>query len=193
LQVYVGILANVATGHLAVLSIAFFVDTTSLGFYTLALTLATPLSMVPNTIGTTLFKRFASSATIPPLVSWFTFGITIAALGIFLVSVKMVLLFLYSGDYLPAASLAYLIAIGCTFHGLGDFYNRFLGAHGKGKELRNSALLQGAWNLVGFTALVHLGGVAGAAVARAISGAIYFSALFFYYQRVTGEQKDANP
>ena len=49
-----------------------------------------------------------------------------------------------------------------AFHGLGGFFNRFLGAHGKGKELRNAALSTGGIILVGCIVLLPCYGAVGA-------------------------------
>ena len=77
--------------------------------------------------------------------------------------------------------LAYYTSIGAIFHGLGDFFNRFLAAHGKGKQLRNSNFQIGIVNLLGYILLVDIFGVYGAAITRLLAGIVYFSIMLFYY------------
>ncbi len=187
--VYIGILANVATGHLGGLSIGYFIDNVNVGYYALALVTATPLTMIPSAVGTTFFKDFANRNTMPQKATAITFVLSICALVIFFLLIKEVILLLYSAKYIAAVPLAYLVSIGCVFHGLGDYYNRFLGAQGRGKDLRNSAFAQGVWNVLGFTVLVYFLGVKGAAITKCFSGIIYFVALFIYYNKFTGDHK----
>jgi O-antigen/teichoic acid export membrane protein len=181
--VYVGSLANVATGHLGGLSIGYFIDNVNVGYYALALVTATPLAMIPGAVGTTLFKDFANRSTMPRKATAITFVLSIGTLVILLIVIEKVILLLYSEKYIAAVPLAYLVSIGAVFHGLGDYYNRFLGAQGRGKDLRNSAFVQGLWNVLGFTVLVYFLGVKGAAITKCFSGIIYFAAIFIYYKK----------
>lgn len=66
-------------------------------------------------------------------------------------------------------------------HGLGDMFNRFLGAHGKGKEIRNGAFICGAIVVLGSTILVYFFEITGAVVTKLLSDIIYFMVMYFYY------------
>jgi O-antigen/teichoic acid export membrane protein len=184
IPIYTGILANVVTAHIGAMSVAYFVDNINLGFYSLALTLALPIGMIPSAVGTTLFKQFANSETIPRKPTRMTFMLTMATLIAYLLIIKRLFIALYPPAYLPTISLARLIAVGSCLHGLGDYFNRFLGAQGKGKELRNTAFVQGFWNVFGFTLLVSLYGVNGAAIAKCLSGLVYFAMIYSYRRRL---------
>jgi len=180
-HVYIGVLAGVASGRLGGLSIGYFLDTTNVGFFSLASTITAPLMMIPNSVGTTFFKSFADRAKISTRVILLTIMLSICALGIFLLIMKPVFLLLYPVEFTPAIAIAYWIAFARVMHGLGDFFNRFLGAHGKGKELRNGAIAVGVINVSGHILLVYLIGVTGAAVTMIISSAVYLSMMVFYY------------
>ena len=187
LQVYIGILAGVATGHMAGLSIGYFIDNTNVGFYSLALTTAMPLSMIPNAVGTTFFKDFANRDSIPKKATAVTLVLSIGALIFFLLIIKKVILILYSSEYSAVVPLAYLVSIGCIFRGLGDYVNRFLGAHGKGKELRNGTFANGISNVFGYTVLVYAIGVKGAAITKIISDFVYWYMMYYYYRKFRRE------
>ncbi len=59
----------VASNYLAGITLGVFnEDNTEVGFYTLALTVTTPLSTLPAIIGTTYFKQFATQPCIPSKV-----------------------------------------------------------------------------------------------------------------------------
>lgn len=69
LQLYIGSLFMVASNYLAGITLGVFnEDNTEVGFYTLALTVTTPLSTLPAIIGTTYFKQFATQPRIPSKV-----------------------------------------------------------------------------------------------------------------------------
>ena len=191
-QDYIGTIANVATAQLAGFSIAYFIDNTNVGFYSLALTIAMPLSMIPSAVGTTFFKDFANRDSIPLKATAVTIVLSIGALIFFLLIIKKVILLLYSAEYNSVVPLAYLVSIGCTFRGLGDYFNRFLGAHGKGKELRNGAFANGISNVIGYTVLVYAFEVKGAAVTKIISDFIYWYMMYYYYKKVKKELQFKN-
>lgn len=180
-HVYLGVLAGVASGRLGGLSIGYFLDTTTVGFFALASTITMPLMMIPNSVGTTFFKSFAQKTEISPVVIFLTVVLAVCALGIFIVIIKPIFLLLYPKEFVPAIPIAYLIAISRVVHGIGDFFNRFLGAHGRGKELRNGAMAVGVINVLGHILLVYLIGVNGAAITMIISGSVYLLMMLLYY------------
>lgn len=186
LQVYYGSLANVSIQNIAGVSLGILgADNTFVGFYTLALTVTTPLMMLPNVIGTTYFKQFAHQKCIPHKVINATYlmsGITMIGFCLFIYPVVNIL---YSESYSEVAFYASIMAIGFTLQGLGDVYNRFLGAHGLGNYLRNAAFISGGVAFIGYTFGVYYGGITAAIVTRILSSAIYFFVTFFYYKKET--------
>mgnify|MGYP003315223220 CR=1 FL=1 len=88
---------------------------------------------------------------------------------------------LYEDSYASVAIYAKYLAFGTTIHGIGDMFNRFLGSHGKGKELRNGAFLCGLVMVFGNIGLGFLYGIQGAVLTRIFSSLSYCLAMFFYY------------
>lgn len=189
-QVYIGVLAGVASARLGGLSIGYFIDNTNVGYFSLALTVTMPLRMIPNAVGTTFFKDFANRNSIPKKATAFTLILSISALFFFVMLIKKVILLLYSSEYIAVVPLAYIVSIGSIFHGIGDYINRFLGAHGKGKELRNGAFAVGISNILGYTVLVYILGTKGAAITKMISGLIYCYMMYFFYMKYRKLQID---
>jgi len=186
-QVYIGFLTGVASANLGGLSIGYFIDNTNVGFYSLALATAMPLTMIPNAVGTTFFKDFANRDSIPKKATAVTLVLSIGALIFFLLIIKKVILLLYSSEYSAVVPLAYLVSIGCVFHGFGDYINRFLGAHGKGKEIRNNNFAICITNILGYTILVKTFGVIGAIFTKLIAGLTYLIIMYYYYKRYQKE------
>jgi len=70
---------------------------------------------------------------------------------------KQVVVLLYSHEYLAVVPLVYFISISNVLHGSGDYVNCFMGAHGKGKELRNTTLIIGIFNIMSYIILIYFG------------------------------------
>lgn len=183
IKVYFGIIFGVVSGNLGALSIGYFLDTTQVGFYSLAVIISKPLTMIPNTVGTTFFRDFSRSNYISKNIIVVTFSLSLIALSIIFISIKKIVLLLYTEYYIDTVELVYFVSIGSLAHGFGDFFNRFLGAHGKGRELRNGAIMTGSTNIFGFFFLVYFFGSRGAALTKLISGAVYCFSMFYFYLR----------
>ncbi len=182
-QVYIGFLTGVATNQLGGLSIGYFIDNTNVGFFSLALTITMPLAMIPNAVGTTFFKDFANRNSIPEKSTKVTVIFSIFALLVFLLVVKRVVLLLYTKEYIEVIPMVYILSFGCVFHGLGDYINRFLGAHGKGKEIRNNNFAICIVNILGYTILTYALGVIGATITKLIASLTYLCMMYYYYKR----------
>ena len=181
-NVYIGSLVGVSTGYLAGITLGQFCDdNANVGFYTLAATLATPLAMLPSIIGTTYFKQFASQSRIDRKVLFGSIGLTIVSCILFIVIIKYIVLFLYNESYYCVAKFASWIAVGTCMHGLGDMFNRFLGAHGQGKQLRNGAIACGIVLVTGSFVLVYFYQVYGAIITKIISSGVYLGMMVYYY------------
>lgn len=183
LNVYYGSLVNVSVQYIAGICLGLFsLDNKDVGYYTLALTITMPLMMLPNVVATTYFKRFASLSCIPNKVIWSTYLISIFSFIAFLLLIFPVVGFLYSTSYEAVALYASFLAFGSTFQGLGDIYNRFLGAHGEGKMLRNAAWASGFVAIIGYTIGIYYYGIVAALSTRVASSIVYYGWLLFYYK-----------
>lgn len=191
LQVYYGSLANLSIQYIAGVSLGVFGnDNTNVGYYTLALTVTSPLMMLPNVIGTTYFKQFAHQSFIPRKLLLGTYLMSIASLCAFIILIYPIVDILYNDSYANVAFYASVMAIGFTLHGLGDVYNRFLGAHGKGSYLRNAAWISGFISLVGYTIGIYFYGITAAIITRILSSSIYYFSLLFYYRKFRGMNRN---
>ena len=181
-NVYLGSLAGVATGYIAGITLGQFCDNNAnVGFYTLAVTISGPLAMLPTIIGTTYFKKFASQERINPKVLKWSVLLTAGSFVLYVACIKYIVAFLYDDSYSQVSTIASWLAIGMSLHGLGDMFNRFLGAHGKGREIRNGAFLCGGVLIVGSILFVWLWQVKGAVATKILSDAVYFAAMLWYY------------
>ena len=182
IQLYYGSLAMLATNYIGGVTLgAFNSDNINVGFYTLALTITSSLSMLPGIVGTTYFKQFASMDRIPPKVLKVTMIITFATCIVFILLIKPLVEFLYSESYKMVGVYAVWMSVGFCIHGIGDMINRYLGSHGKGIPIRNSSFICGVIRVLGYTLLVYLWDINGAIITNILSSTIYTLVLVFYY------------
>ncbi|TDQ31170.1 lipopolysaccharide biosynthesis protein [Zeaxanthinibacter enoshimensis] len=179
--IYFGSLAGVATTHIAGLSIAYFLNNSQVGFFMLALTICSPLLVIPSVIGTIYFKQFVDMRAIPKKVFLFSLASTLLALVIFYLLIDYMIITFYTKSYLPVSSISKYLIIAFIFHGLGDLFNRFLGAKGEGKKLRNAAFIVGFVNIAGYTLLIKYFDMNGAILTKVIASALYLIVMYRYY------------
>ncbi|MBN2858623.1 MAG: oligosaccharide flippase family protein [Candidatus Delongbacteria bacterium] len=189
-HVYLGTLFGVASTSFAPVVLSYFSDSNvSVGYFSLAITVTAPLMMIPSVVGTTMFKEFANSPKIPAKATYATLGSSLVTLLLFLLIIKPVIIFLYTDKFIDVVPLAYIVSIAQILHGYGNYYNRFLGAHGLGKKLRNGAFLVGISNLAGFVFLVPAFGAYGAAFTKLSSGLVFVVSMYIYYIYYTRSNK----
>jgi len=182
LQVYYGSLASVSVQYIAGITLGMFATNNSnVGFYSLALTVTGPLAMLPSIIGTTYFKSFAHEDCISRKVMTNTFIMSAVSLFGFIALIYPIVGILYDERYSAVALYACILSIGFTFHGLGDMFNRFLGAHGKGAYLRNGAFIAGGISLLGYTIGVYFFDIWGAILTKILASLAYFASMVLYY------------
>ncbi len=188
-HLYSGAMAMVATNYLAGLMLGVFNDdNTNVGYYTLALTLTTPLSYLPGIIGTAYFKRFVNEPAIPQKVLRATMLLTVASCVLFMSFIHIVVDWFYPATYAIVARYAAWLAIAFSVHGVGDMINRFLGSHGHGVPIRNSSYMCGAFKVFGFIVLVWLWNVDGALITNVVSSSIYTLVLYIYYRKIVNKR-----
>ena len=187
IQLYLGSLAMVATNYLAGVTLGIFnADNTNVGFYTLALTLTQPLSYLPGIVGTAYFKKFVHEPHIPGKVLWVTIGMTVASCVVFMILISPLVNIMYDESYSIVGKYASALALGFSFHGVGDMFNRYLGSHGQGNSIKYSCYISGIFKILGSVFLVMFWNVNGAVLTVIISSAIYCLCLYLYYKKYIG-------
>lgn len=192
-SVYLGSVFAVGFSQLTGVLISYFSpDNSGVGYYSLAMTIAAPLAFIPNVIATTHYKDFSVSNKVPQKLLKVTAGISIAALIATNILVGPFIKIFYGIEFSPVIRLTYIVSFGIIMNGLADFFNRFLGSHGKGKALRNSAFIVGLSVLILNVSLIPLFGEKGAAWTTFFSGIIYFVCMYLYYRALIAELNRLN-
>lgn len=187
-DVYIGSLFAVGVANLATLIISNFDPSNSnegVGFFNLAITFTAPLALIPNIIATTHYKEFAGLQKIPLKLLKTTILLTLGSLLILWVIIGPFIDLFYGKQYHSTIELTLILSLGIAAHGMADFFNRYLGAHGKGKMLRNSSILVGVSLLVTNFLFIPIWHEKGAVFARFISGLVYLINMIFFYKKYT--------
>lgn len=184
IHLYYGSLAMVATQYISGITLGLFnTDNSEVAYYTLSLTIATPLSFLPSIIGTAYFKKFATQDYIERKVLVHTVILTFLSCVLFLIVINPLVKFLYSEEYSQVGLFASFLAIGTCIHGFGDMLNRFLGAHGQGIQIRNVSYACGLVLVVGSVLFVYWYGIMGAIATRILSDVVYTGLMVYYYNK----------
>lgn len=182
IQLYMGSLVMVTTNYLAGITLGLFnSDNSEVGFYTLALTITSPLSTLPAIIGTTLFKKFASQPCIPTKIIVSTVLITSATWLLFLLLINTIVGILYTERYAIVGIYASFLSVGCCIHGIGDMFNKYMCSHGQGVSIRNASIANGVFKIIGYIVLVAAFNTNGAIATTIACDIIYFMCLIYYY------------
>jgi O-antigen/teichoic acid export membrane protein len=189
-QVYLGSLMAVGFAQLTGILISYFgIDNTGVGYYSLALTFAAPLALIPNVIATTHYKDFSTKKRIPKKLFAVTLGLSLAALIVLWLIIPPFIKYFYGAEFLPVIRLNLIVSTGVALHGLADFINRFLGAHGQGKALRNASFFVGISLLVFNLILIPMFGATGAAITKFSAGFVYCLVIYIYYTKLVESLK----
>jgi O-antigen/teichoic acid export membrane protein len=192
-NVYSGALFDTGFGQLSALLIGYFgVDNSGVGFFALALTISEPLGFIPNVIATTHYRDFSTRNSIPRRLILITVGVTLTALILNWILVGPFVRYFYSPKFYPVISLTYIASIGVLMNGFGDFFNRFLGSHGQGKALRNSAIIVGSLIFVLNLVLIPMFMEQGAAYTKICAGFAYFAIMYWFYRSLTTRLRTQN-
>ncbi|MFD2514334.1 lipopolysaccharide biosynthesis protein [Pontibacter locisalis] len=184
LHIYLGSVFGVGIAQLTGIIISYYShDNSGVGYFALAFTFCSPLQFIPNTIATTHYKDFASQSVIPNKLIYFTLFLTFISLILSWILVPIFINYYYGKEFEPVIQLNFVLSISIALYGIADFYNRFLGAHGKGKQIRNSSFIVGFIVLLASLILIPQFGAQGAVYSRLAGGCIYISCMLFYYKK----------
>ena len=106
---------------------------------------------------------------------------TILSFILFSFSIKYIVGFLYDESYSSVSVYSIYLAAAACVNGLGDLFNRFLGAHGQGRQIRNGAFACGVVVLLGCFTLIPIWGIYGAIATRVLSATTYFICMVLFY------------
>ena len=182
-HLYLGQIADQSTYQLDRIFITYFVNTTQLGFYSLAMTITAPMVGLSQALSMSLFKGFVDMKRIPKKVIYYNFLWLAACVAGLVIFGKFIVVLLFTENFLPTVPLILPLALAGLVSGLTLPHNNLLSAHTRGTELRNTSFIMSISNLMGNILLVPAYGAMGAAWVSFISCAVCSITRWSYYRR----------
>jgi O-antigen/teichoic acid export membrane protein len=184
IHLYWGGLWGVGAIYLLPVLVGFFgINNVAVGHYSLALSLITPLALLPSIVGTAYFKQFITIKTIPPNAFNKVLLASVVSLVALLVGVDWFVDLVLDKKYQEVGSLIKIGSFGAILHGLGDFVNKFLLAKGESVYLKKVSIAVGLVQLISSLLLIKVWSSTGGIIAKSLGSIVFFSALFFYYRK----------
>jgi O-antigen/teichoic acid export membrane protein len=185
-QVYVGRILSIGTYQMDVLMLAAYTDPKTVGYYVLAGAFAYGLGLPVLGIATALFPQLANAHELN--AKWVRLGAVIGAgmVGIALLIAGPAIELIFSSKYSAAAALVGPLVGAEAIRGVTSLYNSYLSAQGRGRELRNAALVLTTSNIALNVTLIPAFGALGAAWASLLALAANLVAHIVGYRRSQG-------
>ncbi|NQT04251.1 MAG: oligosaccharide flippase family protein [Planctomycetes bacterium] len=190
-KAYFGNLAQFLNYRLDIFIVAYFLTTTDVGYYALAVGLAEKLWMLPGSIATILFPRVSSikiqdANNLTPKVSRNTlFIMLLLALGLLFVC-KPVIRIMYGFAYLPSVKPFMLLLPGIVALGVGKIFTADLAGRGRPEFGTLAAFVSLAINICLNIWFIPKWGIAGAAFASTIAYSLATLIALIAYLEISG-------
>ena len=187
---YWGMLINAGSDKLSVFIVLYYLTISDVGFFSLAGTVSAPLMLLASAIGTSFYKEFANRDFLPAKATKLTLFLGLLSFILYAIGIKFVIKLLYSDEYLVVVPIAIIMGAGFILRGIGEYINKFIGAHGYGKYLRNASIINSIINILGYFILINLYGLKGAAITKFISGLTYLITMLYIYNIIIKKRKN---
>ena len=184
---YIGGLADQSTYKLNNLLIAGCVDTTWLGFYSIASTMVSPMPRFSTSISAVAYRSLAKRDHLGKrLILVNLIFLLVCSMGLLLFA-RIIIERVLTPKYLPATGLVYVLIVTAFFQGMYQPFTAFLNAHGKGRESRSISFMVSIVNFTVAAILIPRLGAYGAAISSGAAKFCEFLGNVYYYKKVTRE------
>ncbi len=187
IHLYTGQVADQSALQFGGILIAYFVDTTQLGFYSLAMILCMPVALLSKSLSQSLFKGFADREKVPRRVFVVNALWLLSSLVLLVVLARPIIGLLFGQEFLPAAMFVFPLALAGVLNGIYQPANDFIAVKGKGKWMRSSSLRMMVVSVIGGLVMIPLFGAIGAAWTNVLSMAVFAVSCFHYYRKSVNE------
>jgi O-antigen/teichoic acid export membrane protein len=183
-KIYLGNTVNNLSQYFDRLLISYFINTATLGCYSIGMRIANQIRIISNSLSISAFKEFAESKQISKSILKINFIMILSAAIILLIINPLLIDLLFGSAYSDTSKIIPILVIAMFFGGLTYPYNSFLHVKKRGDYLRNIAIISPLSNILLNCIFIPLWGVFGAAWALVCSLFVSYLLYLFYYKRL---------
>lgn len=188
-DIYFGSVSNQTTYKLDEIFITFFINTTQLGFYTLASIICSPMVHLSKALTSALYKRFATSKKVPAKVFIYnTLWLLACVVGLYFLS-DLIVYYLFGEEFSKVGEFVVLLSLAYFFQGAYQPFS-FLTAKSQGRSVRNVAFAEAIVNVVGNIFLILWLDIYGVILASILARLTHFLGLYYYYNQFIKTTED---
>lgn len=147
LQTYIGSLFSIVSVRALNVIVDTYITKEEYALFSLAITISAPLGPFISTIGSVMFKKFNKLNQMGKKFIAMIVSITAISCVVYIIGIQIFTPIVFGDFYRGSIVYAQALGIGSLLVGLGDVFNRFIVAKGKGKYIRNSAIITGIVNI----------------------------------------------
>ncbi|MEQ8358925.1 MAG: oligosaccharide flippase family protein [Cytophagales bacterium] len=188
---YLGSITNQSTFKIDDLLISAFVSPVQLGFYALARLLCSPIGLASSALNNALFRDYSKYKRIPGKIFIINAGFGLLGLIIINLISDFIVSEIFGSEYAEVNNYIFLFSLAFLFMALYQPFN-FLTAKGKGKVVRNTALVESGVNLSGNFILIPIIGLYGALITTLCARMVHFGMKWYYYRLYLKEISQSN-
>ncbi|MFZ1730233.1 MAG: oligosaccharide flippase family protein [Bacteroidota bacterium] len=182
-EVYLGRVVDGMTTGLDKMLLGAFHGMAAVGFYSIAMTMSTPLSMFSKAASQSAYKRFVSDEGIARRLLtinllWCTVGAVVL-----LAACQLLIPLFYTARYTDALTVLPWLIAGFALAGLNIPYHSFLAARRQGRAIRIMSISTSAVNIAANLALIPFLGMTGAAIAFVATYGVNIVMNLYFYRR----------
>ena len=190
-KAYFGNLAQFLNYRLDIFLVAYFLTTTDVGYYALAVGIAEKLWILPGSIATILFPRVSSikiqdANNLTPRVSRHTLSIMLLLALVLLLVCKPVIRIMYGFAYFPSVRPLMLLLPGIVALSVSKIFTADLAGRGRPEFGTLAAFISLAINIPLNLWLIPKWGIAGAAFASTIAYSLATLIALIAYLKISG-------
>ena len=182
-QTYAGRLVDSLTTGVDRMLLSKFHGLAPVGLYSIAFTMATPISMLSRSLASSAYHRFANEDAIPRRMLVMNAAWCVAGAAALVASGALIITVFFSRNYLPSLSVLPFLACGAALVGLNSLFHSFFMARREGRVIRIMAFATSGANVILNIALVPVLSMAGAGIAFVSSNALNLVLNVLYYKR----------
>ena len=182
-RVYVGTLFAAATTSGLNVALGALLGMEKFSLFAIAYSMAVPVQMIPSTLGIVLFKQSATSDRLGRRTIRGTVFFTAFGLVAYIACILLLFPAIFPPQFQGARPYAVALAVGSACLGLGDFFNRFIGARGRADYLMYGAIIAGVVNIAATVALALRFGLSGAIWGMVMASTSYLLSMTIFYRR----------